>query len=104
MSSVLNTINEGFVFIGAAQAATEVKDSIIIFQWEVTEEFFQFFEAITNLRRIRLMGLSIGLVKLIQDGFTITIPGVEGVGGDIIVKLFTDRVHTNTPCVPSVHG
>ena len=65
MSSILETINEGFMFIGAAEVTTEGKDSVVIFQREVTEVFFQFLKAATNLCGVAFMGLCIGLVQLI---------------------------------------
>jgi hypothetical protein len=34
---ILETINEGFMLIGTAQTAAEVKDGVVIFKWEITE-------------------------------------------------------------------
>jgi len=97
MGSVLNTINEGFVFIGTTWSAAEIKDSIVIFQWEITEIFFQFFKAITDFCWVTFVGLSVGLVYLIQDGFTIAVPRVEGMGFYVGFQLVDNLIHTNTP-------
>ena len=37
----------------------------------------QFLESFTDLRRIVLVGLSVGLVELIQHGLAVTITGVK---------------------------
>lgn len=41
------------------------------------QKVLQFLEAFTDLRRIVLVGLSIGLVELIQHGLAVTITGVN---------------------------
>lgn len=45
MRSILHTIHKGFALISATQAATEIEDSGVVFQWKVTEEFFLFLKS-----------------------------------------------------------
>ena len=80
MESILNTVDEGFTIISTAETATEVKDCVVIFQREVTEILFQFLKTITDFCWVAFVGLCVGLVKLIQHGFTITVPRVKGMG------------------------
>ena len=40
MCTIDQAVTEGFFLVGCTQAATEVKDCVVIFQREVTEEFF----------------------------------------------------------------
>lgn len=44
---------------------------------EKRQNFFQFLESVANLHRITLVGLSIGLVELIQNRLAVTIPGIK---------------------------
>ena len=97
MGSVLNTINKSFPFIGTTQAAAEAKDCIIIFKREVTEVFFQFLKAATNLCGVAFVGLCIGLVKLIQNSFTITVPRVKGMGFYVGFQIVDNLIHIDTP-------
>ena len=78
--TVLQAITKSFALIGDAKAAAEVENSVVIIQRKLAEELFQFFEAVTDFRRIGFVGFSIGLVKLIQDGIAATITTVKGVG------------------------
>jgi len=47
---VFQAIEKGFMFIGSTEAATEVKDGIIIFQWQMSQQVIQFTEAIPDIR------------------------------------------------------
>ena len=47
------------MFIGGTEAATEVKDGIIIFQWQMSQQVIQFTEAITDIRWGGFMGFLI---------------------------------------------
>ena len=86
----METVDEGFTLISTTQTTTEVKDCIIIFKGKLTEEFFQFLKAGTDFRWVAFMGLCIGLVKLIQNSFTITVPRVKGMGFYVGFQLLTD--------------
>ena len=97
MCAILHTVDEGFSLISTTQAAAEVKDSVVIFKREVTEVFFQFLKAATNLCGVAFMGLCIGLVKLIQNSFTITVPRVKGMGFYVGFQLLDNLIHIDTP-------
>ena len=62
MSTVLQTVQESFAFVGTAQAAAEIEHSIVILQGQGMQKLLQFLETVTNLRRIAFVGLGIGLV------------------------------------------
>ena len=79
MCTILQTVDKGLVFIGAAQTAAEVEDGVIIIQREYAEEIFQFLEAFANLHGVAFVGFCVGLVELNQDGFTITVTGIKRV-------------------------
>ena len=73
VGTILQTVQESFAFICAAQAAAEIEHSIVILQGQGMQKLLQFLETVTNLRRIAFVGLSIGLVQLIQNGFAVTV-------------------------------
>ena len=77
--AVLETVEEGFVFIGGAELATEVPYGIVILQGQLTQKVVQFLEAVADLRWVGFVGFCVGLVELIQDGFTIGIAQIDGV-------------------------
>ena len=47
------------MFIGGTEAATEIKDGIIIFQWQMSQQVIQFTEAIPDIRRVGFIGFLI---------------------------------------------
>ena len=55
------------------------------------------FESVADFRWITFVGFCVGLVKLIRDGFTITVTGVERVGGYVGVKPLCSILHIGTP-------
>ena len=71
------------MLIGGTEAAAEVKDGIVIFQWQMSQQVIQFTEAVPDVRWVGFMGFLINLVKLIQDGFAVAVTGVKGVCFDI---------------------
>ena len=80
MRTILQTIEEGLMLIGGAELTTEIPDGIVIIQGQAAYEGIQFLESIADLGRVRLVGLGVSLVQLIQDGFAITVAGIEWVG------------------------
>ena len=84
------------MFIGGAELTTEVPDGIVIIQGQAAQEGIQFFESVTDLRRVRLMGLCVGLVELIQDGFAFTVAGIEWVGLYVGFQPLGDVIHGGT--------
>ena len=97
MCAVLQTITKGFAFIGGADLATEIPHGIVIIQGQVTKEVIQFLKAVADLRRVGLVGFCVGLVKLIQGGFEITVTGVKGVGGYVGIEPLCNILHISTP-------
>ena len=96
MRSILETIDKCFMFIGGAELTTEVPHGIVIIQGQVAHEGIQFLESISDLRRVGFVGLGVGLVQLVQDGFAITIAGVEWVGLYVGFQPLGDVIHGGT--------
>ena len=69
---------EGFALVGGAEAAAEVKDGVVIVQRQGFQKRLQFFETLADFRRIGFVGFAIGLVELIQNGFSIAVPSIKG--------------------------
>ena len=78
MCPINQAVAEGFFLVGCAQAAAEVKDCIVIAQRQRFQETFQFLKALADFRRIGFMGFGIGLVKLVENGFSVAVPGIKG--------------------------
>ena len=74
----MQTVMESFSLVGSAEAAAEGKDGVVIVQGRGFQKRFQFFETVTNFRRVGFVGFAIGLVELIQNGFAIAAPRVKG--------------------------
>ena len=85
------------MFVSGAELATEVPYGIIIFQRQAAQEVIQLFEAVTDLRWVGFVGFCVGLVKLLQDGFAITITGIKGVGSYVVIEPFCNILHISTP-------
>jgi hypothetical protein len=96
MCTILKTIKEGFMFIGGAELTTEVPDGIVIIQGQAAHEGIQFLETIADLGRVRLVGLGVSLVQLIQDGFAFTIAGIEWVGLYVGFQPLGNVIHGGT--------
>ena len=58
-------INKGFPLICATEVAAKVKDSVVVVQWEIAQEFLQVLKAVADLRWVGFVGFCIGLIKLI---------------------------------------
>ena len=96
MGTILQTVEEGLMLIGGAELTTEVPHGIVIIQGQVAHEGIQFPEAVPNLRWVGFVGLGIGLVELIQDGFAFTVAGIEGMGLYLGVQPLCDVIHGGT--------
>ena len=68
MCAVLEAVEEGFIFVGGTELATEVPYGIVILQGQLTQKVVQFLEAVADFRWVGFVGFCVGLVKLIQDG------------------------------------
>ena len=73
MSAVLKTIEESFARIRCAELAAQVPNRITVCQWKMLQKCVQLFESVADFQRIRFMGYCVGLVHLVQDGFTIAV-------------------------------
>ena len=69
---------EGFALVGGAEAAAKIKNGVVIVQGQRFQKRLQFFETVTNFRRVGFVGFAIGLVELIQNSFAIAAPRIEG--------------------------
>ena len=96
MGTVLETVKEGFAFIGGAELTTEVPHGIVIIQGQAAHEGVQFLEAVADLRRVGFVGLGVSLVQLIQDGVTITIAEIEWVGLYVGFQPLGNVIHGGT--------
>ena len=81
------------MFIGSTEAATEVKDGIIIFQWQMSQQVIQFTEAIPDIRWVGFIGFLIGLVQLVQDGFAVAVAGIKGLRFDVGFQLLGNAIN-----------
>ena len=88
MCAVKQTVMEGFPLVGGAEAAAEIKDGIVIVQGQGFQETLQFLETLADFRWIGFMGFAIGLVELIQNGFAIAAPRIEGMVVRISFQCF----------------
>ena len=96
MRSVEQTVAEGFCLVGSTQAAAEAKDGIIIAQWQGFQETLQLLEALADIRWIGFVGFGIGLVKLVENGFSITVPGIKGMAACVGFQCFGKGLQDNT--------
>ena len=78
MRSINQAVAESLFLVGCTQATTEVKNGVVIVQGQGFQKRLQFFETLADFRRIGFVGFGIGLVKLIENGFSITAPRVKG--------------------------
>ena len=96
MRSVEQAVAEGFFLIGCTQAAAEVKDCIVIAQRQSLQETLQFLETLTDLWRIGFVGFGVSLVELVENGFTIAVPGIKGMVACVSIQCFGKGLQDNT--------
>ena len=94
--AVLQAVEEGFVFLGGAEAAAEIEDGVIIVQGQSFRNALQFCEAGLDLRQVGLVGLCVGLVKLIQDGLAVAVTGLKRVGIYVGLQSLGKFMHGGT--------
>ena len=92
----MQAVDKGFAFVGAAQAAAEVKDGVVIAQGQGFKETFQFLEAFADFGGIGFVGFGIGLVELVENGFSITVPGIKGMLACVGFQCFGEGLQDNT--------
>ena len=78
------------MFVCGAEAAAEVKDGIIIFQWQISQQVIQFPEAIPDVRRVGFMGFLVCPEDLVQDSFAIRVSGIEWAGLQMVLEQIYD--------------
>jgi len=96
MRPIEQAVAEGFFLVGCTQAATEVKDGIVIAQRQRLQETRQFFETFADFGRIGFMGFGIGLVELVENGFTIAVPNIKWMVACVSIQCFGKGLHDNT--------
>ena len=96
MRPIEQAVAESFFLIGCTQAAAEVKDGIVIVQGQGFQKTLQFFETFADSRRIGFVGFGIGLVKLVENGFTIAVPGIKGMVVRVGFQCFGKELQDNT--------
>lgn len=92
----MEAFEEGFAFVGDAEAAAAVKNCVVIVQGKVAEELFQFLKSLADLLWIGFVGLCIGLLQLIQDRFTVAVTGIKRVGIYVGFQPLGDLIHDGT--------
>ena len=78
MCPINQAVAEGFCLVGSTQVAAEIKDCIVITQGQGFQKTFQFLKAFADFLWIGFVGFGIGLVELIENGFSIAVPGIKG--------------------------
>ena len=96
MCAILQAVQKCFMLIGSTELATEIPYCIVIIHGQTAQEVIQFFESVVDLRRVGFVGLGVGLVQLVQDGFAITIAGVEWVGLYVGFQPLGNVIHGGT--------
>ena len=96
MCPIEQAMAEGFFLVGCTQAATEVKDGIVIAQRQRLQETLQFLETLADFRRIGFVGFGIGLVELVENGFSIAVPGIKRMVVRVGFQCFGKGLQDNT--------
>ena len=96
MRPVKQTVAEGFFLVGCTQTAAEVKDGVVIVQGQGFQETFQFLKAFADFGRIGFMGFGISLVELVENGFSIAVPGIKGMVACVGFQCFGKGLQDNT--------
>ena len=65
------------MFVCRAEAATKVKDGVVVIQRQPVQKVIQFFKAVPYVRRVGFVGFLVCPEQLFQDGFAIRIAGVK---------------------------
>ena len=73
----MEAVDEGLVFIGRADPATQIPYRIVIIQRKLPQVSIQFFEAGLNIRWIGLVSILVCAEQLIQQRSGFRIAGVK---------------------------
>ena len=96
MCPINQAVAEGFFLVGCTQAAAEIKDGIVIVQGQGFQETLQFLETIADFRWVGFVGFGIGLVELVKNSFTITIPRIKWMVACVGFQCFGKGLQDNT--------
>ena len=96
MRSINQAVAESLFLVGCTQAAAEVKNGVVIVQGQGFQKTLQFFETFADLRWIGFMGFGIGLVELVENGFSIAVPGIKGMVARVRIQCFGKGLQENT--------
>ena len=96
MCPINQAVAEGFFLIGRTQAAAEVKDGIVIVQGQGFQEALQLLETLADLWWIGFVGFGIGLVELVENGFSVAVPGIKGMSACVGFQCFGKGLQENT--------
>ena len=96
MRTIKQTVAEGFFLVGCTKAAAEVKDGVVIVQGQGSQKTLQFLETFADFGWIGFMGFGIGLVELVENGFSIAVPGIKGVVACVRFQSFGKGLQDNT--------
>ena len=89
-------VAEGFFLVGGTQTAAEVKDSVVIVQGQSFQKTLQFLETFADFGWIGFVGFGIGLVKLVENGFTIAVPNIKWMVACVSIQCFGKGLQDNT--------
>ena len=96
MRTIEQAVAEGFFLVGCTKAAAEIKDGVVIAQGQGFKETFQFLEAFADFGWIGFMGFGIGLVELVENGFSVAVPGIKGMSACVGFQCFGKGLQDNT--------
>ena len=96
MCPINQAVAEGFFLVGGTQTAAEVKDGIVIAQRQSLQETLWLLKTLADLRWIGFVGFGIGLVELVENGFSIAVPGIKGMVACVSIQCFGKGLQDNT--------
>lgn len=96
MCAINQAVAERFFFVGCAQAAAEVRDCIVIVERQGFQETLQFLETFADFRWVGFVGFGIGLVELVENGFSVAVPGIKGMVSCVSFQCFGKGLQDNT--------
>ena len=77
LDAVMETVDEGLVFVGYADPAAEIEYRIVVIQGQDFQIILQFFEAFPDSRWVGFVRFCVGAVQLIQHRLAIRIAGIK---------------------------
>ena len=90
LCAVVDAVEEGFVFVGCAEAAAKVENSIVVLQRQPVQKGIQFLEAVPYVRWVGFVGFLVCPEQLVQYCFAIRIADVKGAGLQMVLEQIYD--------------